>query len=94
MVLKQRYFCLRIGGGQSENQFASGQELGAMSMEKARELYAQAFKKGEQVAKEVQPQTAEVDVFAKIERLGELREQGLLTEDEFKLQKQKLLERV
>ena len=76
------------------NQFASGQELGSMSMDKARELYAQAFKKGEEVAKDMEPETESVDVFSKIERLGELKEQGLLTEDEFKLQKQKLLERV
>lgn len=76
------------------NQFASGQDLGSLSMEKARELYEQAFKKGEQVAKDMATDADEVDVFAKIERLGELKEQGLITEDEFKLQKQKLLERV
>jgi len=76
------------------NQFASGQDLGSLSMDKARELYAQAFKKGEEVAKDMQSESEGVDVFAKIERLGELRDQGLLTEDEFKLQKQKLLERV
>ena len=76
------------------NQFTSGQDLGSLSMDKARELYEQAFKKGEQVAKDMQSDSEEVDVFAKIERLGELKEQGLITEDEFKLQKQKLLERV
>ena len=76
------------------NQFASGQDLGSLSMDKARELYEQAFKKGEQVAKDMQSDADDVDVFAKIERLGELKEQGLITEDEFKLQKQKLLERV
>ncbi len=81
-------------GQVATNQFASGQDLGSLSMEKARELYAQAFKKGEEVAKDMQSESDGVDVFAKIERLGELREQGLLTEDEFKLQKQKLLERV
>ena len=76
------------------NQFASGQDLGSLSIEKAREMYEQAFKKGERVAKDMAGDAEEVDVFAKIERLGALRDQGLLTEDEFKLQKQKLLERV
>jgi uncharacterized protein (DUF697 family) len=76
------------------NQFASGKDLGSLSIEKAREMYEQAFKKGEQVAKDMSDDVEEVDVFAKIERLGALRDQGLLTEDEFKLQKQKLLERV
>jgi len=41
-----------------------------------------------------QPQAASIDVTEQIKKLGELRDQGLLTEQEFDSKKQELLARM
>lgn len=38
------------------------------------------------------PRTEEQDVYAKLEKLDSLREQGILTDEEFNVEKQKLLQ--
>ncbi len=55
--------------------------------------YAQTAPPPQQVAQEVyyEEPIAEVDVITQLERLGALKAQGLLTEEEFAAQKAKLL---
>ena len=70
----------------------------------AKNLYKKEFEKGKQKAEdmkdEIKKETVKKDtdkmddVFAKIEQLNDLKERGILTEEEFKDKKSKLLEQI
>ncbi|OQY47045.1 MAG: GTPase [Anaerolineaceae bacterium 4572_78] len=82
------------------NQFAVGKDFSDMDMGSAKRMYNDAFEQGKQYAFNLehenkdQEKPKKEDIFAKLEKLGELRDKELITDDEFKLQKQKLLERL
>lgn len=52
------------------------------------------FQSDAQAPAELQPTHEEGDIFAKIERLAELRQKGILSEEEFAGKKSKLMSRL
>ena len=87
------------------SQFESDGTLEDIDLDGAKEAYDVAFEEGKEVVEEMekekakQEETAEQsetpdDVLQALEKLGELKEKGILTDAEFKAQKKKLLERL
>ncbi|MFQ5568296.1 MAG: DUF697 domain-containing protein [Rhodothermales bacterium] len=82
------------------SQFESSGTLEDIDLDKAREAYEEAFEEGKEVVEtlEEEKQNAEMDgsedVLEKLEKLAALREKGVVTEEEFEAQKQKLLDRL
>ena len=76
------------------NEFAAGRNLSDINLDAAKNAYAEAFERGKEYTSDIKEEKESPEVFDKLERLSQLLEQGVLTEDEFKLQKQKLLERI
>jgi len=77
--------------------FESGGTLKNLDWDLAKKMYEDAFEEGKEYAskvKEDQEQTPEEDVFAKLEKLGKLKEQGIITEEEIEAKKKELLEQV
>ena len=86
-------------------QFESEGTLEDIDLDEAKEAYDVAFEEGKEVVEEMEKEkvkeeeTAEHsdapdDVLQALEKLGELKEKGILTDAEFKAQKKKLLERL
>lgn len=72
----------------------SGQFLD-VDLESAKAAYQEAFEQGKEfVAGLKGTEQAGKDVYEALERLGQLKEQGVITEEEFEAQKQKLLDRL
>lgn len=58
----------------------------------AREQYEEAFEEGKEVARDLKKKEAEAkDAFEKLEKLGKLRDSGVITEEEFQAKKAELL---
>lgn len=83
------------------NHFEVADSLDDIDVTTARQDYEEAFEEGKEVAakmKEEQKQgeAAEPteDVYEALDKLGALREKGIITEEEFETQKQKLLKRL
>jgi hypothetical protein len=82
------------------NEYAANGNLSNIDVEAAKSMYRDAFDRGREyvsnLEKEREREKAKEsdNVFDKLERLAQLRERGLITDEEFKLQKQKLLERL
>jgi len=85
--------------------FESGGTLFNVDLESAKKMYKDAFEEGKEVASNIkkEQEAAEADsdadeqtkdVIDALERLGSLREKGIITEEEFQAQKEKLLNRV
>jgi hypothetical protein len=76
-------------------QMASGGTLLDLDLEWAKQAYKEAFKKGKDVASKLEKDKASVSELTEaLEKLGELKEKGVITEAEFEEQKGKLLERI
>ncbi len=86
-------------------QFESEGTLEDIDLNKAKEAYHEAFEEGKEVVEEMEKEKAKEeetaeqwetpdDVLQALEKLGELKEKGILTDAEFKAQKKKLLERL
>ena len=58
-----------------------------------RREYEDAFQRGKRVASDMK-KDERGGVYDQLERLGKLREQGVVTEEEFEAQKRKLLDRL
>lgn len=66
-----------------------------VDLDSAKKVYKEAFEEGKQVVSDLQEEKeASQDVFKALEELGELKEKGVITEEEFEAQKQKLLDRL
>jgi len=85
--------------------FESGGNLFNVDLESAKKKYKDAFEEGKEVASNLkkEQEAAEAgadgkdetdDVFEALEKLGQLRDKGIITEEEFQAQKKKLLNRV
>lgn len=59
----------------------------------AKEEYDKAFDKGKKFVSEAK-KTGSKDAYESLAKLGKLRDEGVITEEEFEEQKSKLLERV
>ena len=66
-----------------------------MDVSKAKKQYDDAFEEGKTVAKNMKgKEDSSRDVFEKLEKLGKLKEQGVLTQAEFDAKKADLLEKI
>ncbi len=75
-------------------QFASGRSFSAMDLDQAKRAYEEHLAKGKEVAARLAKEkgdTSESNVFDKLEKLKKLRDQGVITAEDFEAQKQRLL---
>ncbi len=73
---------------------ASGDFLN-VDLDSAKEAYKEAFEQGKEFVSGLKgEEDAGKDVFKALEKLGQLKEQGVISEEEFEEQKQKLLDRL
>lgn len=73
---------------------AAGGTLTNLNVEAARRQYQAEYATGEQVAKEASQNKNAGSVFEKLEKLGELKAKGVITEAEFEAKKKELLSQV
>ncbi|MCX8112493.1 MAG: DUF697 domain-containing protein [Bacteroidia bacterium] len=80
------------------SHFAGGGTLRDFDVDAARKAYDRAFKEGQKVYyEEVQkqaPSTSPSDPYEQLRKLYELRQAGILTEEEYEAQKRKVLEKL
>lgn len=77
------------------SQMVSGGGLLNIDMEWAKQAYQEAYEKGKQVASKLEKEeNSSKHVIEALEMLGELKEKGVITEEEFEAQKAKLLDRL
>lgn len=82
-------------GRVATDQLADKGNLVDVDIEKARESYQRAYEEGKDVAAEMEREKSPSrDTLEALEKLGKLREKGIITEAEFEAQKQKLLDRL
>jgi uncharacterized protein (DUF697 family) len=83
-----------------KKHFSSGGTILDFDPERLRKLYKEQFEKGKKVVEELKkdkpadggnPSTA-TDVVSRLKALAELKDQGILTEEEFTVMKKKILE--
>jgi uncharacterized protein (DUF697 family) len=76
--------------------FESGGDLFDSDFSKVKEVYEEHFKKGKEMAQQLQKRqkasSSNDEVFKRLEKLLQLKEQGLITEEEFEAKKQQLLD--
>lgn len=72
----------------------SGGTMTDLDVEKARATYASEYEKGKDVAKAASERKEAGDVFEKLKKLGELRDAGVITPQEFEAKKAELLKAV
>ena len=78
-----------------KNHFDSKGSLLGIDIGKAKKAYAEAFERGKKVVSDLEDKKGESqDVYESLEKLGRLKEQGVITEEEFEVQKRKLLDRL
>lgn len=66
-----------------------------VNVEEARGAYHRAYEEGKEVVSEMERErTPSQDALEALDKLGKLREKGVITEAEFEAQKQKLLDRL
>lgn len=77
-------------GQVAQQHFSMGRAMADLDVEAAKTTYEQELERGKEVASNLQkPETREV--YEKLEKLAELRSKGVITEDDFETQKQRLL---
>ena len=81
--------------GQVVNKhLAAGGTLADLDVDAARRQYDAEYERGKEVAKEASRNPAAKEVFEQLEKLGELKAKGVLTEAEFEAKKAELLARL
>ncbi|NJK39511.1 MAG: DUF697 domain-containing protein [Oscillatoriales cyanobacterium RM1_1_9] len=77
------------------NHFANSGTLSNFVEEKVKQAYDSAFERGKSYVSDLEDnQDQAKDIFATLEKLGQLKEQGVLTEAEFQAKKAELLKRL
>ena len=77
------------------SHFGSQGGLLDIDIDSAKKAYSEAFERGKQFVADLKNESkASKDVYEGLDRLGQLKEKGVITEEEFEAQKQKLLERL
>lgn len=80
--------------------FEGGGDLFNFDLDSAKKVYEDEFEKGKEYASDLDKERKRKasasgdDVFKKLEKLAELKEKGVISEEEFDTQKQKLLEQL
>jgi uncharacterized protein (DUF697 family) len=72
----------------------NGGSMSNLDLDAARRAYAGEYEKGKHVAQEAGEAQGSKDVFEKLEQLGKLKAQGVITEAEFEAKKAELLAKV
>ena len=67
---------------------------GNIDLDKAKARYQEWFEKGKEYVATLEKEDYAADILNSIERLGQLREQGTITEEEFEAKKKELLARL
>jgi uncharacterized protein (DUF697 family) len=70
--------------------FENGGTMGNLDVDEAKSRYETEYEKGKEVAKKASDKGAK-DVFEKLEKLGELKKSGVITDAEFEKKKSELL---
>ena len=83
-------------GHVAKNHFESKGGLVDIDLEAAKRAYGEAFERGKRFVSDLKQSERETPraVYEELEKLGQLKEKGFLTDEEFEAQKRKLLERV
>ncbi len=69
--------------------------LDGINMADAKRAYKEAFEKGKSVVSDLKDKEDEArSIFETLEKLGKLRDQGVITEEEFEAKKKELLDRL
>jgi uncharacterized protein (DUF697 family) len=76
-------------GQVATEHFARGGTLGNIDMSAAKRAYEEELERGKRVAADLSSEKK--DVIDKLERLEKLREKGVLTDEEFEVQKKRVL---
>ena len=77
------------------SHFRSRGSLLDVDMDWAKKTYGEAFEHGNQIVEDLRRERgASRDAYEGLDKLGQLREKGVITEEEFKAQKEKLLGRL
>lgn len=71
----------------------SGGTMSNFDVDSAKKTYASEYEKGKQVAKEANEKGSK-DVFEKLEKLGQLKEKGVISQAEFDAKKAELLSKL
>lgn len=74
--------------------FAKGGTLKDFSLEAARKSYERAFREGQKVSEELKKDTPTSDPYEQLRKLYELHQSGILSTEEYEVQKRKILERL
>ena len=77
-----------------EKHLAAGGTLTDLNVEKAKQHYQAEYERGKEMAKEASANKGSKDVFEKLDKLGELKAKGVITEAEFEAKKKELLSQV
>jgi hypothetical protein len=80
-------------GQVAKSGFGSEKSLGGIDLNWAKDEYDKAFDKGKEYVSHAK-KTGSKDAVESLTELGKLRDDGVITEEEFEEQKRKLLERV
>ena len=76
---------------------AQMEEHGALAdidLDKAKAMYQEWFEKGKEYVANLEKEPKAADILESLEKLGQLRERGVITEEEFAAKKQELLARL
>ncbi len=77
------------------DHFANSGNLSNFVEDQLKKAYEDAFQQGKSYVSDLEDNQGEaVDIYQTLEKLGKLKEQGILTEEEFKTKKQQLLDRL
>ena len=77
------------------DHFAKSGDLGNFIENQLKKAYEDAFQKGKSYVSDLENERQEAaDVYQTLEKLGKLKEQGILTEEEFQAKKKQLLDRL
>jgi uncharacterized protein (DUF697 family) len=77
-----------------DKHLASGGTMTNFNVDAAKRQYESEYERGKEVAKEASENKGAKDVFAKLDKLGELKSKGVITEAEFEAKKKELLAQV
>lgn len=76
-----------------EQHLQAGGTMGNLDINAAKRVYEQQYEQGKSVAQKASDSGAK-DVFEKLEKLGQLKQQGIISEAEFEAKKKELLSKL
>lgn len=82
-------------GQVAKRHYETGGNLVDIDLDSARRTYDDALERGKRVVGDLKNREAESkDVYASLERLSDLKQKGIITEEEFEAKKREMLERL